>query len=1307
MIKIATQPSTYSEFCFPLKKLTTMTSKSASNHQNAKININQPLHYFTGKIRAYWKNLLFFSDARNVAFVDVHDLYVNGKHASYRDLAYLEELVQRNYSRGPELHAYVSDYCGEIDCPWPSELFGKMLWKAKCAWYGFIPHKIKYDVMNNIVYMPVSYYTGKIVKYCNDSILFGDSRNSVMVSLDNFYCFHGGDYYRNVHRDSPWLLDDAIHAYIIRLDVLSDKRLIGPLPCIPTWPQENIASDMWIAKFAWQGGIPEIVKDQVERFYTIRMNRWADIHGVPWIIEDYGEKDIDSSISSEELTRSEDKGNAQEVETVAHPSLVPTEQKPGLMKGSLLLADEDVGLMTSFADVIAFNKDSFYINGNKFIHNYDLSYFFKDHGVSLTAWVIPMEKPKLIFNVHVVWEAVCVWCGTPPKDLESIKKKYGCGKVCENSSETFTPVSFTHFIGKVKSLSFASGVLISRPGLEQQVKISFRRKAVYIHGRKFHSSCSLLDKQQLLESCVWSVLAYPLWTDATKDVPHYQALAMWHYDDQQCMMNTLHYAILDSEELAREIHNINVSETRKYAKEKERHGQRFSGWIAKVTENYGIIQSGSALVDAAYLYFKKEVLYVDGALLPKDVSLLSLKQGRQCNVEAKTIPPRNIGDYEVTLEATLVWIGRKPSLESSGEITPQSSPTHTTCKDHNDSGVGRNPSIAKTETESAIRPDEILHVVEGITMGNVLMADEQHGIIINSDAIIAFSSDILYVNGNKFKEKYSSLKDFCSDRKITVQATVLALREPKVVLNCYVMCEAICVWIGPEPSDLPAVSQKANACERQLKTVNTSKVSHKSLFFLMGCMTPLSKDITLLTCTIPKGTAKVILSKEKLFLNGVAIQQNDIFEQCKRKSQQWCVLAISVLPKNIDGHTVEYVAVAAWEVSHHHKMRTVLSSIVDSQSKIHGRELCAEYERASMKIIVNGVSDNMTDDITVALSQSLNLGEKREGDNSAQPRTSHLNDPSVIVSQVANSPSEVKGSNTFITDQNVSEQEFCGKHIAANIIKKTEKGGIAQWKSLQFKGYVFIEFSREILYLDMKLISNKWKVANVELRSCNFYVIPVPHHSVEECIVSLKATCGWIGKKPSHIPSPGSQLLPKIDLSSVHVCQEAEIQDTDDDLSDSEDDIDDDLSNDEVGDVEIPLKGFQNINNVINAGVRSRATLKSDLLQFETSPTEKTAGNITKGTQNLQLSKPICIKESKQPTPMESRDKIASKSEIIWENDDKRGFQTGTIIEVHSSVGQLQGADGSTHFFSRDNCFLYGVSLRNVELWHVLAQGGF
>lgn len=576
---------------------------------------NQPLHYFTGRVRAFWKDLIFFSDARNVAVIEIHNVYINGEQASSGDLTYLEEMVGRSDWKGaPEFHSYVSEYPCNAPPPWPYQLSGKTLWKAKCAWFGLFPGNIGNIDNNNVVHMPISYYTGTIMELYNDKILFGDMRNSVMVTSDNFYVSGKRGLIKNIPGYSAKSPPVIIHAYIIRLEVLADIRLGGPEPDLPTWPKEHFSSDMWVAKYAWYGEMPEEVRDQIGRYYVIRLNQWGNIQSVPWKSGN-GWQNPASKNSWKERSTPEYKQKGPEREAGAREPLIPTEQQPGFMRGSLLFADNKQGLMTSYVDVIAFSKDNFYVNGQQFRHSYDLDYFFQNRRVPLTAWVIPFDKPKVIFNINVVWYAVCVWYGNPPKDLENMKRKYVCEKLGDNLVETTAPISLTHFLGNVHSLSYASGVLMSKAGIDQAVKISFKRKVVYMYGSKFHSSCSLLDKQQLLESNIWSVLAYPVWTDEASGIPHYRAAVLWHYDDQHSMnMNDI---ISEFADLIPTLQNTKLDETKDHSRGKEKLVQHLSGCTVKVTEDYGIIQSGSALVDATYLYFRKEVLYIDGELFPK------------------------------------------------------------------------------------------------------------------------------------------------------------------------------------------------------------------------------------------------------------------------------------------------------------------------------------------------------------------------------------------------------------------------------------------------------------------------------------------------------------------------------------------------------------------------------------------------------------------------------------------------------------------------------------------------------------------
>ncbi|XP_042243597.1 uncharacterized protein LOC121880468 [Homarus americanus] len=45
------------------------------------------------------------------------------------------------------------------------------------------------------------------------------------------------------------------------------------------------------------------------------------------------------------------------------------------------------------------------------------------------------------------------------------------------------------------------------------------------------------------------------------------------------------------------------------------------------------------------------------------------------------------------------------------------------------------------------------------------------------------------------------------------------------------------------------------------------------------------------------------------------------------------------------------------------------------------------------------------------------------------------------------------------------------------------------------------------------------------------------------------------------------------------------------------------------------------------------------------------------------------------------------------------------IIDLHRTVGQLETEDGRRLFFNSKQCYLYGICLKDVELWHILSIG--
>lgn len=49
----------------------------------------------------------------------------------------------------------------------------------------------------------------------------------------------------------------------------------------------------------------------------------------------------------------------------------------------------------------------------------------------------------------------------------------------------------------------------------------------------------------------------------------------------------------------------------------------------------------------------------------------------------------------------------------------------------------------------------------------------------------------------------------------------------------------------------------------------------------------------------------------------------------------------------------------------------------------------------------------------------------------------------------------------------------------------------------------------------------------------------------------------------------------------------------------------------------------------------------------------------------------------------------------------------GRVTEVHPTVAQLALENDDLQYVARDRCFVYGVCLKDVELWHVLSIGEF
>ncbi|XP_064078919.1 uncharacterized protein LOC135196216 isoform X3 [Macrobrachium nipponense] len=222
--------------------------------------------------------------------------------------------------------------------------------------------------------------------------------------------------------------------------------------------------------------------------------------------------------------------------------------------------------------------------------------------------------------------------------------------------------------------------------------------------------------------------------------------------------------------------------------------------------------------------------------------------------------------------------------------------------------------------------------------------------------------------------------------------------------------------------------------------------------------------------------------------------------------------------------------------------------------------------------------------------------------------------------------------------------EYSGKHLTGHIIKlfsQQSNIGIAQWKSMEY-GIVNILFKQSDLYVDLVPINKTMELSSLLCnRRCNLYVLPFKEQNCLGFKVKLAATCGWIGTKPLSIPTPGEQTKAQISLSH--------------------------------------LKDEQ----LVNASVAELSTI-----------TVTTSSSSISKTNDEQLRK-----EKAAVLTMDD------KSTCKGNRENGKKYNAGRVIEIYCNMGKLESEDGVTYYFSRDQCYLFGINLCHVELWHVLVHG--
>ncbi|KAK7073515.1 hypothetical protein SK128_024688 [Halocaridina rubra] len=1207
----------------------------------------EKLYYFTGKVRAFWKDKIFLLDHHNAAVVGIEDLYLDGKKASAEDLGYIKmEVANRDWESAPEFRSYVLRFTSCVPPPWPYKMQGKKLWLARCAWTGTMPKLLKTQLSGmNVQYLPLALYTGKILNVFNDKLLFGNDRNQVTVHFGDFYQFgQKADYHRALNNLNDHV--PLIHSFVCRLSYFTNVNYHGPKPRLPTSVMHESYPSTWVAKFAWQGEMPEDVKQELCRYTLVRLNEWDDdnlfVGNVPPPLH---MNPLYCPVSPAGV--GEGLPNGVEIPKPAMATL----NEPYSVRGALLLANHEYGLMNSFSKIIVFSIKNLYVYGNIFDDRLTLIDFVKKKKLPLTAYIVPLPEPIIVFNIHVKWRAVYTWYGMPPRDMDAIMYRYTRGMIAgtipEGLYEKNIP-NFTLVIGEILDVCSDGG--LAKAKLENEtITISFKSKAIYMYGSNVHPSRNLQALKPDLFNDLWTFLVHPVTIDDHN--VKYAALALWQYRYQHFVCVNLYHKIQGEgkyflqEYTTHDADHTNTSTDDKY----------MIGLLVKTTSNYGIIEAGIAGPELVYVYFKRHNFYIDGEQQSEEEFLYSMGRYRWCHFISRPITFQKIDGYAISLEAIMVWVGTKPILGNTSSPKEPSMPlldevlfatpvhdSESATKNYSQAGSNKQNSLQSFTPKSLPTSEH--------KAGFFVFLSESIGVVkcgnrnaANSDYVL-FEISILWVDRELVGDR-DVLANVIDDN---VQCNLIAYAIPVVEVGGFpVNMQATSVWLGKKPSQIkiptgkdlraPETSGKTNAvdnsgCISSSADLKSSKESDGSI-----------KGATL------KGDISLEVGKK---LSQVSLIGSE--SKTNAKTENVSVEKIFTDPKNpyvgkqISARIMTWVGdtgLAKWRSS-------TLDGIVYIKFNLKNLyvNLCPVKDHIAAvagqvaNFYVIPTEHKVIEGYTVNLSATCGwIGAK----------------PHCIPAPGKQPHAQLCFENLHMIKYNI------GRQISASVVKILKHTGIARWRSSAMGGDVYVEFDMWDCCRNLRSHCNKIENTEDNSQTANFYVIPIPHKEISGFTISLSATFGWMGSKPTHYPNPAPENQLELEKSQLHIMPVH------------------------------PTKLPQNHpHNALQLAITNKS--QDNTLDFHkrngTKPKEKNIKNLDEVNVTESYNNKMTLKG-------EGRKK--NKNEV-WDDENEKMDVEGTIIEIFSNNGRLQGPDGTQHFFSRENCYLYGVNLSNVELWHVL-----
>ena len=502
--------------------------------------------------------------------------------------------------------------------------------------------------------LKVSYFTGPVLEAADDIAVYGGFEKASVFHRNDFYM-----YGEKLPTNQP-------------LHVVLRRNYCNGIVLLHSYVSEiEITSILnyhvqWKAKYVWLGPAPPEVKESLASLSKVALN----IRSLSKYLENvqtssYFSKSSDSTIKfksnySSNKTVPIEPTDIEYLLSTNKESMLSNSKEDRLcfeneVRGYVLTADDNEGILTSFHDIIVFGRRKFYVNGKKFDKNGSLLEFFEGENIMVKAWIVPLESPRIVHNCVVSSRAICAWTGKPPSDLEKLKMEYSSCKKENQLPLKAVDLSlngFYYFIGRLIDLNNETqqGILCCKKNSEI-ANIVFSKNSVYKHGVKLYEKASLQNYTLILGSSRWSVLAQRINPYYSREERiEFRAVAVWHFQNQNDLFDEFNQKLSLWSGL-----KCNCNSYKSL--EEVYEGFLFIGKFFTQDDRYIVVEINHSKFDHVFVKIKKRNLWVDDCLCVFSTA----DEKRRCHLVCSKVGElESIHGVDIGFEAYIGWVGNKP-----------------------------------------------------------------------------------------------------------------------------------------------------------------------------------------------------------------------------------------------------------------------------------------------------------------------------------------------------------------------------------------------------------------------------------------------------------------------------------------------------------------------------------------------------------------------------------------------------------------------------------------------------------------------